>query len=597
MRHLLGKAEGQFRDSRVVCEKKEGCISDYRTSASAFIASDSIVASIASRAKRFAGLPYSEDLQVVRYFEGQEFKPHLDAFDLTTLGGRTELERFQGRQRDATFLIYLGGPDKGGATRFTELGLDVPPTPGAAVFWRNVLPDGSGRVNPRTRHAGMPVLSGVKYAANLWLRGQKVIGSLPARTVGTLGKRLGSRQDASGPVRLVSLGFVPPSSIQVPLHRIGEFRPSPEADARRFGVKVDRRSYTGTRHTLQEMARMIRDGSSSPAMRQFAEAVVRNAGVAANVRISDLRAAEILLEYVRKNVRYRPDPHQTEYVQSPEITLCVPGASICIPVGDCDDEVVALGALFGAYGIQVKIMKQTFDAAAEQEHVLIIFKDAERGDGLGTGGSGRWLAADPTVDKPIGWRATALKEEIVDPVNPSGAGEVQAEYVGVGGLGAGEPLSSASYLATLQDIVAVQSTRVAVAVETCNSQTPLDVLTNASWDVLARRALTFASGDATSTSVDEGKAVLAALNAFAQSLVKNGCTAGADVPTIDAPIPPPVEPGTDWEGLAKLGLYTLMFGVGAYGLSQVVDLVKIAAPATKHLSPAAAEARRLVARR
>jgi prolyl 4-hydroxylase len=445
IRHLLARAVGHFDNSKTVCHKAEGCVSSYRTSATASLLGDDVTRSISRRACEIAGLPYAEEVQIVRYFEGQEFKPHFDAFNLETPGGREELLKFDGRQRDATFLIYLSGPEVGGATRFTELGLDVAPIPGAAVYWRNILADGS--VDPRSRHAGMPVLKGVKYACNLWLRGRKIIGALPPRTVAIVGRKIGDlpRRPALGlgrespllagspsKIKVRTVGFVPASEVKAP--RLGKFAPTPEEDAKRFGVKLDRRKYTGTRHTLQEMARMIRNGSASMAMRQFAEAVVRNAGVQPKDHIGDRRSAEILLEYVRSNVRYRPDPDQIEYVQSPEITLCVPGANVCIPIGDCDDFVVALGSLMGAYGIAVKVMKQTFDAAAEQEHVLIIFRDAERGDGLGASASGDWLAADPTVDRPIGWRAEALKEEIVDPVDPSGAGEVQAEYVGVGAV-------------------------------------------------------------------------------------------------------------------------------------------------------------------
>ena len=643
LRHLLGKAEGRFLESRTVCDKREGCISSYRTSSSASLSGDPILEGIAARAKRFASLPYAEDFQVVRYFASQEFKPHFDAFDLETDTGRSELLKFQGRQRDATFLIYLSGPDEGGATRFTELGLNVAPIPGAAVFWRNVLGDGSGRVDPRTRHAGMPVVSGVKYAANLWLRGQKVIGMLPGRTM-----QFGNR-------KVATLGKVSPL---VSTLRIGEFRPSAEADAKKFGFKLDKGAYTGTRHTLAQMARMIREGSCSPAMKQFAEAVVRNAGYAPNVAITDLQAATVLLDYVRTNVRYRPDPDQVELVQSALITLCVPGASICIPVGDCDDMVVALGSLMGAYGLQVRVMKQTFDPSAEQEHVLILFKDASRGDGLASSATGDWLAADPTIDRPIGWRANALKEEIIDPADPEKSGTIQAEFVGVGATP-----TVATYSPAALAVLAYRNLWNGYVTETI-----ADLNTAASaFQTLSKDQAWLAANptfDAATLSTmataysNEATAFLNAWNQFAGSSPDFiGTQAGAILQTYRNIVKsvgslwsdpnfaslgyvgtPPQAPsfeaqqtvnsqirdsGADagvlytlfqaktgelvesaknalpspeqvdrWAGVAELGLYTIIFGAGAYALSQVVELVKIGAS----FHPAASKAKGLVSR-
>jgi prolyl 4-hydroxylase len=42
------------------------------------------------------------------------------------------------------------------------------PVPGNAVFWQNLLEDGSG--DPATIHAGLPVTSGSKLGMNIWTR-------------------------------------------------------------------------------------------------------------------------------------------------------------------------------------------------------------------------------------------------------------------------------------------------------------------------------------------------------------------------------------------------------------------------------------------
>lgn len=590
---LIQLAEGHFVSSKVTCDKAGGCVSSFRTSATAYLPRTALTTSIASRGMRLARLSFAEDLQIVRYFPGQEFKPHLDAFDPATYEGRQELAGYGGRQRDATFLIYLNEPEVGGSTRFTELGLEVAPKIGTALYWRNVGLD--GRIDPRTRHAGMPVQAGVKYAVNLWIRGAKALAGYPREG------KIGALRNFSFPTRL---GHIPQ------LGRFGEFKPSVEADAKNFKVAVDRQPYTGTGYTLAKMAAYIREGSISPAMKQFAEMVVRDAGVPASEQTSNLQAAQILLTYVKKNVRYRPDPDNVEMVQSGAISLCVPGAQMCIPVGDCDDATVALGCLMGAYGIPVKILKQTFGSDAPEEHVLIIFRTDD----------GRWLPADATapLDVGVGWRANASQEVIVDPLDPGDTGTQASEFVGIGkfeiSIGVQRDqrevqmprqvlkkikkigLSSDSYVASLQDLVASQSVRVALAVEACSAT--LDVATQTNWNVLARRALAFASMDPSTASVDEGNAVLAALNTFTASLVAAGCSSAADVPTVTAPIaPPPGPPPTDWEGIAKLGLYTLMLGVGVYGLGEIVKLAEIGEGLLPHHREAESTAKQLVKKR
>ena len=159
-----------FERSPTVCEKSEGCVVAERTSSSAAVGSSPTTEALQARGKVLSRLPMAETLQVVRYEPGQEYKPHLDAFDGSE-GGRNATGLYGGRQREATILIYLDGPEEGGETVFPELGLKVAPIPRAALFWRNVRPDGT--IDHRTLHGGAPVHRGVKYAANLWLRGEK----------------------------------------------------------------------------------------------------------------------------------------------------------------------------------------------------------------------------------------------------------------------------------------------------------------------------------------------------------------------------------------------------------------------------------------
>ena len=113
-------------------------------------------------------------------------------------------------------------------------------------------------------------------------------------------------------------------------------------------------------------------------------------------------------------------------------------------------------------------------------------------------------------------------------------------------------LSSESYAANLQNIIAPQMTRLALVVERC---TGLDVATRATWDVLAARCLAFASQDPAVANPEEGKGILADLNGFRSTLAGKGCDVSS-VPTVTAPLAPltPASTGAQALDLAKIAL-------------------------------------------
>ena len=69
-----------------------------------------------------------EIYQILRYAQGQEFKPHTDGFD----GPVTACGFFQSG-RIATVFCYLNDVEEGGETKFSKIGLDVKPKKGTAV--------------------------------------------------------------------------------------------------------------------------------------------------------------------------------------------------------------------------------------------------------------------------------------------------------------------------------------------------------------------------------------------------------------------------------------------------------------------------------
>lgn len=109
-------------------------------------------------------LDHGEGLQVLNYGPGAEYRPHHDYFDPAEPGSRLQLAR--GGQRVASVVMYLNTPERGGATTFPDVHLEVAAVKGNAVFFSY------DRAHPMTRslHAGAPVIEGEKWIATKWLR-------------------------------------------------------------------------------------------------------------------------------------------------------------------------------------------------------------------------------------------------------------------------------------------------------------------------------------------------------------------------------------------------------------------------------------------
>lgn len=165
--------------------------SGHRTSSTAWLHEDICplpLRTFATRTAALSGLPprNMENLQVVRYEPGEEFRmhtDHLDSFNDFDCGGRL-----------CTLLVYLNDAElsmgvskisvgeattfTGGQTMFPEFRATITPKKGSALFFFNTL-ERPGSTNYNTnmflnvdrklRHAGAPVLSGEKWIANRWI--------------------------------------------------------------------------------------------------------------------------------------------------------------------------------------------------------------------------------------------------------------------------------------------------------------------------------------------------------------------------------------------------------------------------------------------
>ncbi|MDQ6680532.1 MAG: 2OG-Fe(II) oxygenase [Pseudomonadota bacterium] len=105
-----------------------------------------------------------EGLQILRYGVGAEYRPHHDYFDPAQAGTPALLQR--GGQRVASLICYLNTPRRGGSTVFPDIGLEVAPVKGNAVFFSYDRPD----PGTRTLHGGGAVLEGEKWVATKWVR-------------------------------------------------------------------------------------------------------------------------------------------------------------------------------------------------------------------------------------------------------------------------------------------------------------------------------------------------------------------------------------------------------------------------------------------
>ncbi len=126
---------------------------------------------IERRLAELVNWPYEngEGLQVLRYRHGAQYVPHYDYFDPAQPGTPKILQR--GGQRVGTIVMYLRTPERGGSTIFPDIGLEVAPIKGSAVFFSYDRP----YPDTKTLHGGTPVTLGEKYVATKWMREREFI--------------------------------------------------------------------------------------------------------------------------------------------------------------------------------------------------------------------------------------------------------------------------------------------------------------------------------------------------------------------------------------------------------------------------------------
>ena len=109
----------------------------------------------------------AEKMQVVKYEPNGFYNAHYDA----SCDDKKECVEFEqnGGQRVVTMIIYLNDDFTGGATYFPNLNKTFIPTKYNALLFYSLEKNGN-KCHPLSLHAGMPVETGQKYIANVWLR-------------------------------------------------------------------------------------------------------------------------------------------------------------------------------------------------------------------------------------------------------------------------------------------------------------------------------------------------------------------------------------------------------------------------------------------
>lgn len=160
-------------------EKGQNTKTDYRNSSQMWFGrnENELIERIEKRIADVTKVPVEngEQLQLVRYREGEHYKVHWDYFDPAWPQNDAVLAR--GGQRIITFMVFLTDVEHGGETHFPRVpnedktdSLKIKPKQGRAIMWWNV--DEQGRLDKDTYHEGCdPTKPGEeKWIFTKWIR-------------------------------------------------------------------------------------------------------------------------------------------------------------------------------------------------------------------------------------------------------------------------------------------------------------------------------------------------------------------------------------------------------------------------------------------
>ncbi|WP_339899507.1 2OG-Fe(II) oxygenase [uncultured Gilvimarinus sp.] len=171
---LKSLASEQFKQA-LVSGAQGGVASARRSGSNCWIKHhiNPVVSGLSVRVSKLLGVPLTnaESLQMIHYGPTQEYAAHFDAWDPATERGERCMAK--GGQRLVTCLLYLNDVAAGGATGFPELNIEVTARRGRLLLFYNCY-SGTNMRHPGSLHGGLPVVSGEKWACNIWFRERPV---------------------------------------------------------------------------------------------------------------------------------------------------------------------------------------------------------------------------------------------------------------------------------------------------------------------------------------------------------------------------------------------------------------------------------------
>lgn len=151
----------------------------------------------------------------------------------------------------------------------------------------------------------------------------------------------------------------------------------------------------GTIVSARLIANLIRQGACDFCVRQKAIQIFREAGAPPKDRFAEVCT---LFNWVRNNIRYTRDIFRVELLHTARRMLE-------LRAGDCDDMTILLGAMLISTGHPVRLALIGFRPRKPDAYSHIYPEVNVKG---------KWIALDPTMDRPIGWAPPALWKRICE---------------------------------------------------------------------------------------------------------------------------------------------------------------------------------------
>jgi len=168
-KYIIKIASNGFTDSTIVSGTN---LSVRKSQTSTINNRDPMIQPIIQRVCDIMGYPFEnvEPIQVVKYGSDGYYNQHYDSCPDTNDFCRRFVQ--DGGQRVATMVLYLNDEFTGGATNFLNLNQEIKPKKCGGIFFYS-MDTKKTKTHPLSLHAGMPLTSGTKYIANIWIRENK----------------------------------------------------------------------------------------------------------------------------------------------------------------------------------------------------------------------------------------------------------------------------------------------------------------------------------------------------------------------------------------------------------------------------------------